>query len=80
MVISPVVTVMLVALVARAAGYRGAIRGWEHADNEHDPIVDSFWDVSQETQEAERILYVASDSAEQPGSPVTSESSSATRT
>lgn len=72
--------VMLVALVARAAGYRGAIRGWEHADNEHDPIVDSFWDVSQETQEAERILYVASDSAEQPGSPVTSESSSATRT
>lgn len=56
--------VMLVALVARASGYRGAIRGWESADNEHDPILDSFWEVSQEAQEAERVVYVASDAAE----------------
>ncbi len=62
--------VMLVALVARAAGYNGAISGWGSPDGGHNPELDSFWEVSQEAPEVERVFYVASDGGETATLPV----------
>ena len=64
--------VMLVALVARAAGYRGAISGCERPDGGHNAVLDSFWEVSPKSQETERVLYLVSDGGETATSPVAS--------
>lgn len=69
--------VMLVALVARAAGYRGAIAGCGRPNGGHDRVLDSFWEVSPDAQEVERVLYVASDGGEIATSPVASSSAPA---
>lgn len=64
--------VMLVALVARVAGYCGAISGWGKPDGGRYPVLDGFWEVSQESLNAERVFYVASDGGETATSPVAS--------
>lgn len=48
--------VMLVALVARAAGYRGAITGWGRPEGYHHPELEGFWEVSPEALDGERVF------------------------
>jgi hypothetical protein len=56
-----IVRTMLVALIARAVGYRGAITGWTRRPGRRWDAADpTWWTVDDEASEAARCGYVAS--------------------